>query len=133
MAPQFQEARIEVLAGTHPVMKNVEGSFLATDEWYTFDAPPTGNALVLAGLDESSYSPMNTVYGERSDLRMGPKPSDHPIIWARCLGPKSARLVFTAIGHRYEVYENANVAKILANALNWTAKETDDQSAGCKS
>ncbi|NNC36109.1 MAG: ThuA domain-containing protein [Acidimicrobiales bacterium] len=131
MAPQFQEARLEVLAPSHPVMKNVPPSFFVTDEWYTFDAPPTGNAVVLAGLDESTYSPVNTVYGDRSDLRMGPKPADHPIIWARCMGPEKARTVFTAIGHRYQVYDSPDVAQVLNNTLYWVAKETDPQSGEC--
>ena len=74
---------------------------------------------------------LNTVYGERSDLRMGPKPADHPIIWARCLGENQARSVFTAMGHRYETYETEEAQLILKNMLNWAAKKTDPQSQGC--
>lgn len=131
MAPQFQEARIEVINKTHPVMNGVPSEFMATDEWYTFEAPPNDNFIILAGLDESTYSPKNTVYGERSDLRMGPNPSDHPIIWARCYGEKQARTVFTAMGHQYETYEATEATLILTNALNWVARKSDLQSKGC--
>lgn len=131
MAPQFQEARIEVLAPSHPVMEGIGAEFTAIDEWYTFEAPPGDGFVVLAGLDESSYSPVNTVYGDRSDLRMGPKPQDHPIIWAKCHGDNQARSVFTAQGHRFETYDAKEASLILKNALNWTAKKTDFEGKGC--
>ena len=131
MAPQFQEARIEVLNTKHPVMSGIGEEFMATDEWYTFEAPPGDNFVILAGLDESTYSPVNTVYGDRSDLRMGSKPADHPIIWARCLGDNQSRIVFTALGHRYETYEANEATLILRKALNWTAKKTDSDGQGC--
>ena len=107
------------------------GEFIATHEWYTFEAPPSDDFIVLAGLDESTYSPVNNAYGDRSDLRMGPKTSDHPIIWARCLGDNQARTVFTAMGHRYETYETTEALLILKNMLNWAAKKTDPESSGC--
>lgn len=131
MAPQFQEARVEVLKPSHPVMAGVPSDFMAIDEWYTFAAPPSDDFIILAGLDESTYSPVNTVYGDRSDLRMGPKPADHPIIWARCFGDSQARSVFTAMGHRYEAYESPEALLLLTNMLNWAAKKTDPQSEGC--
>ncbi|WP_051279281.1 ThuA domain-containing protein [Hellea balneolensis] len=131
MAPQFQEARVEVLNTSHPVMQGIGKEFMAIDEWYTFEAPPGDDFIVLAGLDESTYSPVNTVYGDRSDLRMGPKPSDHPIIWARCLGDNQSRIVYTAQGHRHETYEAKEATLILQNALNWTARKTDSEGRGC--
>lgn len=131
MDPQFQEARVEVLAPKHPVMQGLPSEFMATDEWYTFEAVPSDDFIVLAGLDESTYSPVNNAYGDRSDLRMGPKTSDHPIIWARCLGDNQARTVFTAMGHRYETFETTEALLILKNMLNWAAKKTDPESSGC--
>ena len=132
MAPQFQEARIEVLNTEHPVMKGVPKSFTAIDEWYSFEAPPSDDFIILAGLDESSYSPVNTVYGDRSDLRMGPTPADHPIIWARCIGDNLARTVYTALGHRYQTYETKEALLMLKNMLHWASRKTDPQSQGCQ-
>lgn len=131
MSPQFQEARVEVLTPAHPVMEGMPSEFMAIDEWYTFEAPPSEDFIILAGLDESTYSPVNKVYGERSDLRMGPKPANHPILWARCIGDNQARSVFTAMGHRYETYETKEALLLLKNMLNWAAKKTDPQSMGC--
>jgi type 1 glutamine amidotransferase len=131
MAPQFQEARVAVLNPSHPVMAGLPSDFMALDEWYTFEAVPGDDFIVLAGLDESTYSPENKVYGDRSDLRMGPTPADHPIIWARCFGDSQARSVFTAMGHRYETYETEEALLLLKNMLNWAAKKSDPQSSGC--
>jgi len=38
MAPQFQEARVEVLNQAHPIMAGIGAEFNAVDEWYTFEA-----------------------------------------------------------------------------------------------
>ena len=130
--PQFQDARVEVLNIAHPVMAGVPKSFMANDEWYSFEAPPSKDFIALAGLDESTYSPVNNVYGDFSDLRMGPEPKDHPIIWARCHGDNQARSVYTAMGHQYQTYEAEEAVLILQNALNWTARKTDPESQGCK-
>ena len=71
MAPQFQEARVEVLNQAHPVMAGISAEFRAVDEWYTFEAPPGDEFIVLAGLDESTYSPVNTCL-----LYTSPSPRD---------------------------------------------------------
>ncbi len=130
--PQFQDARVEVLNTTHPVMAGIGKEFTAYEEWYSFEAPPSDDFIVLAGLDESTYSPVNNVWGDISDLRMGPEPKDHPIIWARCLGEKQSRVVYTAMGHRHQTYEAREATLILNNALNWTARKTDPESRGCQ-
>lgn len=130
-APQFQDARVEVLNTEHPVMAGIPKSFTANDEWYSFAAPPSDDFIALAGLDESTYSPVNTQYGEGPDLSMGPTPAEHPIIWARCHGETQARSVYTAMGHQYQTYDAREATLILKNALNWTAKKTDPDSRGC--
>ncbi len=131
MAPQIQAARVQVLKPAHPVMRGVPNEFIAVDEWYTFETPPNDQFTLLAGLDESSYSPLNTVYGEQSDLRMGPTPNEHPIIWARCYGDKQSRSVFTAMGHQHQSYEALEASLILKNALAWVARKSDPNSIGC--
>lgn len=129
--PQFQDGRVEVLNTAHPVMAGLGKDFTAYEEWYSFKAPPSDDFIVLAGLDESTYSPVNNSWGDISDLRMGPEPKDHPIIWARCLGENQSRVVYTAMGHRHETYEAKEATLILNNALNWTARKTDPEGQGC--
>lgn len=129
MAPQFQAADVHTLAPDHPVMLDVPAVWSHTEEWYTFDSLPSGSVTVLAGLDEGTYSPVNTVYGDVSDLRMGSKPSDHPVIWARCIG--QGRMVYSALGHLETAFDVPEHQLILKNALNWAAKTTDVEGAAC--
>ena len=124
--PQFQSADVVVLAGEHPVTQGLGDKFSHSDEWYTFTGPVSGEVVVLAGLDESSYLPYNYVYGP-SDLRMGPKPSDHPIIWAKC--PGQGRVVYSALGHKADSYDNEMHRLLLTNALSWVRGESDAE--GC--
>lgn len=123
--PQFQTADVVTLATDHPVMAGLGASFSHTDEWYTFTGPVAGEVVVLAGLDESTYSPVNKVYGVE-DLRMGPKPSDHPIIWAKC--PGKGKMVYSALGHRTDAFDNEAHQTLLRNAMNWVRVENNE---GC--
>lgn len=129
MDPQIQEAFVVTLAPDHPVMSGLKSGFLHSDEWYTFAGPVQGDVIVLAGLDESTYSPVNNVYGDVSDLRMGEKPSDHPIIWAKC--PGEGRVVYSALGHNILAYESQAHQYILRNAMAWVRKESDQEGRGC--
>ncbi len=129
MDPQMQEASVVTLAGDHPVMAGLKDEFSQTDEWYSFDGPVTGQVTVLAGLDESSYSPVNNVYGEVSDLRMGPEASDHPIIWAKC--PGQGRMVYSALGHNIASFDSHAHQKLLRNAMAWVTKESDAEGQFC--
>jgi len=128
-APQFQEARLEVLAPAHPVTSGIPAEFLHTDEWYSFDRATGSGAVALVGLDETTYSPKNEVYGPVSDLRMGPTPAEHPVVWARCMG--EGRVVYSALGHNQQGYKLDAHQKLLRNAVDWTAKRTDPESEGC--
>lgn len=128
MAPQFQDADIVVLNEGHPVTAGLPGRFTVNDEWYTFDGVPDERFITLAGLDETTYSPRNTVYG-LEDLRMGDQPQDHPIIWARCL-PEGGRVVASALGHAAESFDGGYHRQILSNAIDWTRKAGEDD-VGC--
>lgn len=129
MAPQFQAADVVVLNTGHPVMAGLPDRFEATDEWYSFDGVPDGRFVTLAGLDETTYSPRNTVYGVE-DLRMGDQPEDHPIIWARCL-PDGGRIVASALGHTIESFEAVEHRQLLSNAIDWTMQAGAD-AVGCQ-
>ncbi len=118
--PQFQTADVVTLASDHPVMAGLGEKFSHTDEWYTFNSPVDGNVIVLAGLDESTYSPINKIYGVE-DLRMGPKPSDHPIVWAKC--PSSGKVIYSALGHKTDSYDNTVHQTLLRNAMAWVRSE----------
>jgi len=123
--PQFQVADVVTLATDHPVMKGLGAKFSHNDEWYTFTGPVSGEVVVLSGLDETTYSPVNKVYGVE-DLRMGPEPKDHPIIWAKC--PGEGKVVYSALGHRADAYDSAPHVQMLRNAMAWVRDSGDE---GC--
>lgn len=120
MAPQFQEADLVLIGGEHPILEGLPERFSLTDEWYSFDSLPARFGLTpLVGLDESTYSPRNTVYGI-SDLRMGPEPEDHPIIWSGEID--EGRLVYSAVGHNQTPYDDPVYAQLLTQAFEWVTK-----------
>ena len=109
-ADQFQAARVVVDQPRHPVMAGVKLPWSPTDEWYSFASNPTARGMtVLARIDEASYRP-----GDK--LAMG----NHPIIWTNPAA--KGRVVYSALGHTPEAYEDANYRRILINAVRWAAR-----------
>ncbi|MGK6318176.1 ThuA domain-containing protein [Sphingomonas sp. DT-204] len=110
-ADHIQRASISVLAPGHPVMAGVRLPWTPNDEWYSFDRVPGGAGLtLLATIDEGSYRPPQ-------GKAMGKL---HPVIWARQVG--RGRVVYAALGHMPEAYDDPNFRRIIANALRWVAK-----------
>ncbi len=132
MGPQFQEARVVGLAKDHPVMAGLPSEWTMQDEWYSFaSVPQVFDMTPIVGLDEASYSPMNTVVKDwPEDLRMGAALEDHPIVWTHCAD--EARTVYTAIGHTQYVYDDATYQKLLTNALEWAMHRSDPENKGCE-
>ncbi|WP_114522161.1 ThuA domain-containing protein [Altererythrobacter sp. ZODW24] len=127
--PQFQTARLVSLAPSHSILDGIPGEWMHHDEWYSFDdASKLGTATALIGIDESSYTPENNVYGDVSDLRMGGEPANHPLVWVRCVG--KGRSFYSAIGHSQTSYDDPVYRKLLENALRWV-RERDSASTGC--
>ncbi len=107
----FQRARILVDRPAHPVMKGVTLPWEPVDEWYSFapPAPGAGNT-VLARVDERSYRP-------GAKLAMG---DNHPIVWTRALD--RGRIVYSAIGHTPEAYDDPRYRRLIANAIGWVRR-----------
>jgi type 1 glutamine amidotransferase len=64
---------------------------------------------VLARIDEQSYRP--------GKIAMG---ADHPVIW---INPQTRGwVVYSALGHTPEAYDDPNYRLILTNAIRWAAK-----------
>jgi type 1 glutamine amidotransferase len=112
MDPQFQEATIHIEATDDPIVQHLGGSWVRTDEWYSFDTSPRAAGMqILGNLDESSYSPVFF----NKDIRMG---DDHPIMWKNCVG--SGRTFYTATGHTAESFSETTHVKMLERAVRWT-------------
>ncbi len=112
MDPQFQEATIHIEATDDPIVQHLGGSWVRTDEWYSFDTSPRAAGMqILGNLDESTYSPVFF----NKDIRMG---DDHPIMWKNCVG--SGRTFYTATGHTAESFSETTHVKMLERAVRWT-------------
>ena len=107
---QFQPARIVVDQPRHPVMAGVKLPWSPVDEWYSFDANPAAAGMtVLARIDEASYRP-------GAQLMMGA----HPVVW---INPTTkGRVVYSALGHSPESYDDPNYHRMLTNAIRWAAQ-----------
>lgn len=127
-APQFQVARVETLR-PHPIMEGVSESWDHEEEWYSFDSLPAAEFVPLLGVDETTYSPLNTQYGDISDLRMGEDVANHPVMWVRCVG--QGRSFYSALGHKDTAFDAPNHALILSNAFDWVTGKTDPEGSGC--
>jgi len=110
-ADHIQPARVVAVRPDHPVLRGVTMPWVARDEWYSFDGNPAARGMtVLARVDEGSYRP-----GER--LRMG---ADHPVLW---INPRSrGRVVYSALGHEPQLYDDPAYRRILTNAIRWAAR-----------
>lgn len=114
MPDQFQPATIRIVAPSGALGDNLPQSFTLVEEWYSFEAAPTGSDTnIVATLDEATYEPIGMM---GTDLRMG----DHPIVWTRRIG--AGRMFYTAIGHRPEVYDDTHYAQLLQNGLKWSVE-----------
>ena len=107
---QLQPARIVVDRPDHPVMAGVKLPWSPVDEWYSFAANPAARGMtVLARIDEASYRP-----GTKRAMGV------HPIIW---INPSTkGRILYSALGHSPDAYDDPNHRRILANAIRWAAR-----------
>jgi len=107
---QFQSAQVIVDQPRHPVMAGVTMPWAPVDEWYSFDANPKMQGMtILARIDEASYHP-------GAKLTMG----SHPVIWTN--PATKGRVVYSALGHLPESYDDPNYRRILTNAIHWAGK-----------
>jgi uncharacterized protein len=107
--PKFATATVVVEDSSHAVMKNVSASFTVDqEEWYTYNKSPRANVLVLARVNEATYSP-------DTPTKMG----DHPVVWTN--EHFKARNVYIFMGHHPELFQNSNFATIVRNSIFWAA------------
>jgi len=106
----IQPARLTLAEPRHPVLAGIRLPWSPPDEWYSFAHSPARSGMeVLARIDEASYRP--------GDIAMG---ADHPVIW---LNPETrGRVIYSALGHTPESYDDPNHQLILTNAIRWAAR-----------
>lgn len=109
-AEQFQTAQVTLNDPKHPILAGVTLPWSPRDEWYSFSGDPARSGMtILASIDEASYKP--------GKIAMG---ASHPVIWINP-GVKG-HVVYSALGHDPESYDDPNYRRILTNAIRWAAK-----------
>lgn len=114
MNPQLQLATVVMENHNHPVNRGIPDAWDHIDEWYSWEKSSRGEGFnILATLDESSYSPIQKMFGREVELHMG----DHPVAWSNCVAKGPA--VYAAMGHTAEAFDKPEFLKLLENALDW--------------
>lgn len=122
MAPQFQNATVNVEDKAHSATQGLPASWQRVEEWYSFDkSPRTTGANVLITVDEKTYKPVG-MFGK--DLSMG----DHPMVWTRCIG--KGRVLYSAFGHRAESWSEPENRMLMANSVGWALKLNGNECGG---
>lgn len=112
--PQFQWAVLHTQRNATGIGAGLPPQWTLTEEWYSFrESPRNRGAEVIVTIDETSYSPVGR---GGHNVRMG---QDHPLVWAR--KPGAGRAFYSALGHRPEVYQDANHIALLRQGIAWTA------------
>jgi uncharacterized protein len=112
--PHFQRARVLTENDEHPVNLGQPPEWFHEEEWYSWEESPRDHGFtVLATVDESTYQPVQKLFGRERDLSMG----DHPVVWSNCVG--AGRSVYAAMGHKAEAFEEVHYLRLLENALHW--------------
>lgn len=107
--PGFADGKVTIEDATHPCMKNLPPEFtIEKEEWYTYNISPRANVKVIAGVDESSYTPA-------SEIKMG----DHPVVWTNT--NYAAKNIYIFMGHSPELFKNKYYTTLFKNALFWSA------------
>ena len=104
--PDIQNATIRIEDQRHPTMASLPATWSRRDEWYNFARNPRGRVMVLATLDEQTYSG-------------GTMGSDHPIVWAHVF--EGGRAWYTAGGHTSESFAEPLFAAHLGRGVMWAA------------
>jgi type 1 glutamine amidotransferase len=106
--PDIQTVEVDVEDPTHASTAQWPAKFMHQDELYNFRANPRASVSVLLRLNESSYQPGEGAMG-----------SDHPIAWYHAFD--GGRAWYTALGHRPELYSDAQFVQHLLGGIEWAA------------
>jgi uncharacterized protein len=112
--PAVQTATIKVEDANFPGMDRFAKRFLATEEWYEYDAPRSKLHYLLS-VDEKSYKPY-AKWGPKEGKGMG---AFHPIAWYQEYD--GGRAFYTGLGHLPTTYSDANFMHHVYGGIYWAA------------
>ena len=111
--PAIQTATVKVEARDFPGMERFASRFLATEEWYEFDASRSPSLRYLLSVDDSTYQPT-----PQRTQQVGTT-SFHPISWYHPYD--GGRAFYTALGHLPATYSDEQFMHHLYGGIYWAA------------
>jgi type 1 glutamine amidotransferase len=112
--PAVQTATIKVENPNFPGMDRFAKRFLATEEWYEYDAART-KVNYLLSVDEKTYKPY-AKWGPKEGKGMG---AFHPLAWYHDY--EGGRAFYTALGHLQATFQDPNFRHHLYGGIYWAA------------
>jgi uncharacterized protein len=112
--PAVQTATLKVENPNFPGMDRFAKRFLATEEWYEYDAPRSKLNYLLS-VDEKTYKP-NAKWGPKEGKGMG---EFHPIAWFQEYD--GGRAFYTGLGHLPATYSDAAFMHHVYGGIYWAA------------
>lgn len=109
----IQTAMIKVESPDFPGMERFAPRFLATEEWYEFDASRSPDLRYLLSVDESTYEPSEKRRAEAKSVPF------HPISWYQPYD--GGRMFYTALGHLPGTYSDPLFTHHLYGGIYWAA------------
>lgn len=111
--PAIQTAMVKVENRDFPGLERLAPRFLATEEWYEFDASRSPGLRYLLSVDESTYQ---TSEQRRAEAKSVPF---HPISWYQSYD--GGRAFYTALGHLPQTYSDPLFMHHLYGGIYWAA------------
>ncbi len=111
--PAIQTAMVKVESRDFPGMERFAQRFLATEEWYEFDASRSPGLRYLLSVDESTYQPSEARRAEAKKVPL------HPISWYQPYD--GGRAFYTALGHLPATYSDPFFTHHLYGGIYWAA------------
>jgi len=102
---------LKVVSPGHPAIADIPDGWSFWDEWYVSKNLNTAQMHVLALLDPGSERKRQDVYNVPS----------YPIIWCRAYG--QGRVLYNALGHREDVWDNELFQKTVIDNITWAKGE----------
>jgi uncharacterized protein len=113
--PAVQTATIKVEDANFPGMDRFAKRFLATEEWYEYDASRSNKLHYLLSVDEKTYKPY-AKWGPKEGKGMG---NFHPLAWFQEYD--GGRAFYTGLGHLPATYSDTNFMHHVYGGIYWAA------------
>jgi type 1 glutamine amidotransferase len=113
--PEVQTATIKVEDANFPGMDRFPKRFLATEEWYQYDASRSDKLHYLLSVDEKTYKPY-AKWGPKEGKGMG---NFHPLAWYQEY--EGGRAFYTGLGHLPATYADTSFMQHVYGGIYWAA------------